>query len=162
MLKFKINGNPVAKQSVKVGTITTKSGEVFATKYTPKEMKNYAVWVKQCFKMAYSEHLPSIFYEKPLIVKITVHKEVLKSFSQKKRRLALAGLIVPMSKPDCDNIAKNICDALNGIAYPDDRQISILLVHKIYDTSPFVEVEIDEIENISLVNTPEVIQAKLF
>ena len=36
-------------------------------------------------------------------------------------------------KPDCDNIAKIILDALNGIAYDDDSQVAMLNVVKLYD-----------------------------
>lgn len=33
-------------------------------------------------------------------------------------------------KPDCDNLAKAVLDALNGIAYDDDKQIIELVVRK--------------------------------
>lgn len=49
----------------------------------------------------------------------------------KKKRASLFGTAY-MHKPDCDNIAKIILDALNGIAYQDDRQINCLLIHKKY------------------------------
>ena len=47
-----------------------------------------------------------------------------------------------MSKPDCDNIAKNINDALNGIVYPDDKQIVCLSVNKFYSANEYVNVKI--------------------
>ncbi len=34
------------------------------------------------------------------------------------------------SKPDCDNIAKSCCDALNGVAWKDDSQVCSLWVIK--------------------------------
>ena len=145
MLKFIIDGSPVAKQSVKLGTVTLKSGKVMPTKYTPKEMKNYANWVKTCFKRTYPNHLPSVFFEKPLMCKIIVNKKVPKSFSKKKREQALQGLLVPITNPDCDNISKNICDALNEIAYPDDRQIAKLIVEKHFNTDSYTSVEIGEL-----------------
>lgn len=37
-----------------------------------------------------------------------------------------------MNQKDCDNIAKTVLDALNGIAYNDDRQIVQLEVGKYY------------------------------
>ena len=36
-----------------------------------------------------------------------------------------AGLIKPTKKPDCGNIIKIICDALNGIAYRDDPRTDV-------------------------------------
>ena len=37
---------------------------------------------------------------------------------------------VDVDKPDADNIAKLVLDALNGVAYHDDSQVSALLVVK--------------------------------
>lgn len=56
----------------------------------------------------------------------------------------LQGKILPTKKPDCDNIAKIICDALNGVAYKDDKQIVQLLVSKVYSVEPFVLVTISD------------------
>lgn len=51
--------------------------------------------------------------------------------------------IMPTKKPDCDNVAKMICDALNGLAYKDDAQIVNLNVLKAYTSDvPFVAVTI--------------------
>ena len=35
-----------------------------------------------------------------------------------------------LQKPDADNIAKLVMDALNGLAYADDSQVMELVVHK--------------------------------
>lgn len=35
-------------------------------------------------------------------------------------------------KPDCDNVAKAVCDALIGVAYADDAQVWICQVIKVY------------------------------
>lgn len=56
----------------------------------------------------------------------------------------LQGKILPTKKPDCDNIAKIICDALNGVAYDDDKQIVALKVTKIYSDEPRVIVWISD------------------
>lgn len=41
---------------------------------------------------------------------------------------------VPQSKPDIDNIAKSVLDALNGVAYIDDKQVYSLYCNKFFDT----------------------------
>lgn len=41
-----------------------------------------------------------------------------------------------------DNIAKIMLDALNGLAYPDDKQVVELQVLKTYDLDGYVEVEL--------------------
>ena len=73
-------------------------------------------------------------------VTINAYFAIPKSFSKKKQQEAKDGLIRPTVKPDCDNIAKNINDALNGIVYPDDKQIIRLEVNKYYSENERVEV----------------------
>lgn len=65
--------------------------------------------------------------------------------TSKKKREALLGTGY-CHKPDCDNIAKAILDALNGMAYDDDASVVEVAVKKVYgdvdetivciDTSP--------------------------
>ena len=43
---------------------------------------------------------------------------------------------------DCDNIAKAIADALNGVAYRDDAQVALLSVVKIHGPEPGVSVSV--------------------
>jgi len=40
------------------------------------------------------------------------------------------------STPDADNLAKFICDAINGVVYADDRQIARVRVTKTFHTAP--------------------------
>lgn len=51
-----------------------------------------------------------------------------------------------LGKPDADNIAKIILDALNGVAWKDDMQINLLCVEKWYvksdEEEPRVEVQV--------------------
>jgi Holliday junction resolvase RusA-like endonuclease len=54
--------------------------------------------------------------------------------------------ILPMVKPDTDNIAKGVLDSLNGIAYQDDKQVVELKVNKFYNNTPYVRVMIEEID----------------
>ena len=50
-------------------------------------------------------------------------------------------------KPDSDNVAKAILDALNGYLYPDDSAVQIDRCWKVYtNAAPRVEVEIREAE----------------
>lgn len=134
-LDFIIKGKAKAKQSVKF----TKGG----IKYTPGDIAEYANLVKMSFINTFPAWNPSQFIDQPLSVIINVYKQIPASFSKKKQERALAGEIRPTVKPDCDNIAKNINDALNGIAYPDDKQIVSLTVNKFYALDERVEVVIN-------------------
>lgn len=133
-LDFIIKGKAKAKQSVKF----TKGG----IKYTPKDIVEYANLVKMSFISTFPAWNPSQFINQPLSVIINVYKQIPSSFSKKNQERALAGEIRPTVKPDCDNIAKNINDSLNGIAYPDDKQIVSLTINKFYAFDERVEVNI--------------------
>ena len=63
-------------------------------------------------------------------------------------------LIMAAKKPDADNIAKIILDALNGIAFSDDRNITDLKVRKEYteDGRAFVRVTLYELEEGDIAN----------
>ena len=133
-IEFKINGKVKAKQSVKF----TSNG----IKYIPSDIKEYANWVRLCFINKYPKWNIQNFANKPLKSQIDVFMTIPKSFSKKKSEQAVKGNIRPTVKPDCDNIAKNINDALNGIVYLDDKQIVSLVVNKFYSDNEFVRVKI--------------------
>lgn len=136
LLSFEIKGQAKAKQSVKIG----RNG----IKYTPKDMVEYANLVKLCFINTYPDWEPANFADKPLRMQIVIMMPIPKGFSKAKHERAIRGVIRPIVKPDCDNLAKNINDALNGIAYPDDKQIVDLIVNKYYAESPFSIVAISD------------------
>jgi Holliday junction resolvase RusA-like endonuclease len=69
---------------------------------------------------------------------------VAKSDSLKKRQAKLCGLLRPVKRPDFDNIAKIVCDALNGVAWHDDAQIVNAQVIKLYGVEPCVKVWISK------------------
>lgn len=132
---FEILGEPIGKQRPKFARIGN-----FTRTYTPKETVNYENWVKLSYQNFGGEN----FGDAPLKVQITAKYPIPKSFSKKKHEMAVDGEIRPTTKPDCDNIAKIICDALNGIAYTDDKQIVSLNVCKKYAETPKVIVQIDK------------------
>lgn len=64
------------------------------------------------------------------------------SWSKRKQWRALAGKVLPTTKPDCDNVVKAVCDGLNGVAWRDDVQVVDLAVRKRYAATPGLRVEI--------------------
>lgn len=64
------------------------------------------------------------------------------SWSDKKRRAALAGDVLPTTKPDADNVVKAIFDGCNGVIWRDDVQVVNLLVCKRYAATPCVRVQV--------------------
>lgn len=135
-LIFTVEGKVKAKQSFKF----TQNGR----RYTPSDIIEYSNLVKLSFIHKYPNWDMKEYENKPLRMEITVFMKIPKSFSKKKQNDAMLDNIRPIVKPDCDNISKNICDSLNGIVYPDDKQICELLVRKKYAEREFVIIGIEE------------------
>lgn len=133
-LKFKVLGQAKPKQSVKF----TRSG----MRYTPKDAVIYANWIRNSFIIAYPKHKPEMLEGYYLDVELNAYFKIPESFSKKKKEQALKGLLRYDKRPDVDNLQKCQFDALNGIAYPDDRAIVDVSVHKYYAESDYVEISI--------------------
>ena len=136
-IEFIIEGKVKPKQSFRY----TRQG----FKYTPRDVKQYARDIQYSFYAKYPKWLPSMFFEKPLRAEIEVYIKMPQSFSKMKKQRAIAGEIRPLIKPDVDNCTKNIFDALNGVLYPDDKQIVELSVAKYYSDTDYVKVLIQEV-----------------
>ena len=135
-MKFTIPGEPCGKARPRVvrpnGVTTT---------YTPEKTANYESYVKLEFKQQCG--IP--FFTGPVSMEIVAYFGTPASASKKKISSMLMGLLRPTKKPDCDNIIKIICDALNGLAYKDDAQVVYVSLCKKYATVPRVEVSITEV-----------------
>lgn len=75
-----------------------------------------------------------------IYIRIIAYYGIPANTSKKKRWEMENGLIRPTKKPDVDNLAKVVCDALNNVAYHDDKQIVDAQVSKYYSDQPRIEV----------------------
>lgn len=130
---FEIAGEPKGKGRPRFARI---GGHVKA--YTPAETAAYEDMVRLAYRQAARE----TFYEGPVGLRIECRFGIPKATSKRKAEQMRRGEILPTKKPDADNIAKMIADALNGIAYRDDSQIAELNVVRRYADVPAVAVEI--------------------
>nr|DAH53907.1 MAG TPA: Endodeoxyribonuclease RusA [Caudoviricetes sp.] len=137
--QFAVFGNPMGKQRPKFSTFG-KYGKA----YTPEKTVNYETLVKMTYLEKYRGVPP---LGKPVTLRVVAWYPLPVSWSKKKRERALCGHIFPIVKPDLDNVAKIICDALNGIAYVDDKQIVEVMIQKLYADCPRVEIGISEVED---------------
>ncbi|MDU7337582.1 MAG: RusA family crossover junction endodeoxyribonuclease [Clostridium sp.] len=80
-----------------------------------------------------------------LAMQITAFYPIPKSKSKRIQAEMISGVIRPTKKPDCDNVIKTICDALNELAYKDDAQIVITQMSKYYGEVPRTLVKIIEV-----------------
>ena len=69
------------------------------------------------------------------------------SYSKRRKGLCRENLELPLKKPDGDNILKIVCDALNGLAYKDDTQVSDMIIRKRYGRDEgYIRVRIWEVK----------------
>ena len=133
-VQFSIAGNPQGKARPRFS---------HGHAYTPDATKQYEKLTAFMYRRAANG---CFFSQKtPLSVTILVYFSVPKNTSKKKKEVMLHGGAFPVRKPDADNIAKIILDALNGTAYHDDAQIVQLSVRKQYAENSSVEVTLEDL-----------------
>lgn len=78
----------------------------------------------------------------PVTIALRVVFSIAVSWSHKRQRDALAGLILPTRRPDCSNVLKAVEDGCNGIVFRDDALIVDAGVSKAYGLTPGVQVRV--------------------
>lgn len=131
---FEVTGEIVGKARPRMNTYTGKA-------YTPTKTKNYEYLVKQSFLLKYPN---AEVLEGRACVSILALFQVPKSTSKKNSEKMLNKQISPTKKPDIDNIAKIVLDALNKLAYKDDTQVVDLNIAKAYADRERLIIKIEE------------------
>ena len=136
MIAFTIPGAPQGKARAR----TCRNGHT----YTPDNTVLYENLVKTEFlrQCGRGQRIRSDDTRRAISMQITAVYPVPASYPKRDKAAALAGDLLPTKKPDADNVAKVIADALNGLAYDDDAQITDLLVLKRYGEDPEVRVKL--------------------
>lgn len=138
ILEFEVPGKPFGKQRPKHGKGFT---------FTPKKTVNYENLIKLIFKDKYPDHVP---VSTGVRMDVKAVYPIPESWSKKKKMEAVTHLIHPTSN-DWDNVGKIVSDALNMVAYLDDRQVYDAHVHKEYGLNPCLicRLEIDEVTEVN-------------
>ncbi len=147
--EIKVKGTIVPKQRPRATTIGG-----FARMYTPSKTKIYEErianqWIQDTNNFVFDE-------DKLLHVQIFARFTVPKSMSAKNKAEVFFGKRLAPTAKDCDNIAKVVLDALNGVAYKDDKQVVSLDVHKLYTTEEeYIQIFIQDYDKkIDMLNNP--------
>ena len=94
--------------------------------YTPQRTHDYEQLVRAAYynavgKRRFRDGVPLTVY---IEARFAIPKK-----TPKKRIPQMDGELY-LGRPDCDNIAKSVLDALNGVAFADDSQVASLVVVK--------------------------------
>ena len=142
-IEFTVPGEPQSK-----GRPRFYHNGKFVKAYTPEQTVSFENLVKLAWMQRAEEPFsePIRKLEGAIRAEIRAFFPIPKSASKKKHEQMAGGKIRPITvRKDADNICKSILDALNGIAYDDDRQIVELLAYKFYSETPKAVVILEEI-----------------
>ena len=133
---FVVPGQPYGK-----GRPRASSRGGFVRMYTPATTLAYESEIARLAEMARGDW-PVL--ATPMSLRVIAHHAIPASWPKRKQLQALNGEVIP-GKPDLDNVAKAVLDALNGVIYEDDKQVIRLVAEKRYSVEPRVEVYVHEV-----------------
>lgn len=124
-MNFIVEGKPQGKARART-FYNEKRGKMQSI--TPEKTKSYEDLIRWKYKATGGEYMG----EAILKVEIQAYYPIPQSYSKAKREAAIHDVIRPTVKPDTDNIIKVVLDALNGVAYYDDKQVVYVSCSKYY------------------------------
>ena len=130
-VEFTVSGDPVPKGRPRM----SRAGHA----YTPEKTRKAERIIAEAFKK-----LNVIPFDIAVSLRIDFVFAPPRSWSKKKKAAAIDGAVKKDTKPDIDNLAKTVCDALNGLAWTDDSQIVRITAAKRYGSESYTTVRISE------------------
>lgn len=110
--------------------------------YTPHATREYEDAVRHAYVAA-----GGVMLEGPIHIDLEAVSGIQKTATKKQQTDRLMGNELSLRKPDIDNIEKIVLDALNGVAYQDDRNVvSVRKIKGRYEDTPKILVRVREIE----------------
>jgi len=139
VIQLIIPGPPVGK-----GRPRFARAGAFVRTYTPEKTARTEELIKMIFAQQYPGHVPT---GNGVTMAVRAYFPIPKSASKRLRERMTKENFPFLHKSDADNILKLCADALNGLAYEDDRQIYGAEVWKYYSPRPRLEIDICEEES---------------
>jgi len=129
-VSFTIPGKPVGKAR------TRRKGDSYFKDDTNEAYEHSIGWIA-------SEAWNAAPTAGPVSLTIKCVMPIPGSWSLKKTKAALDGLVPADCKPDWDNAGKMVSDALNHIVWRDDKQVVKANVEKVYGQTPGIHVTVE-------------------
>ncbi len=107
--------------------------------YTPKKTADF----EKSIAKHYTNEGGELFVG-PIEVKIIFQMPIPKGYPKRVIRQIEEGTLKHTKKPDVDNLGKAVLDALNGVAFTDDSNITRLTLVKRYSQYPGITMTIKE------------------
>ena len=138
-MNFIVEGKPQGKARART-FYDKRAGKMRSI--TPEQTRSYEDLIRWSYRAAGGEY----YADKTLQVDIQAFYPIPQSYSKAKKNDALNANLRPTTKPDCDNIIKVVLDALNGVAYYDDKQVVCVSCNKHYGETGYIKIQIEEIK----------------
>jgi Holliday junction resolvase RusA-like endonuclease len=142
-VEFTVDGKPKGKARHR----TTRAGR----SYSPKATKVAERDIGNAYRIA-ARSLPLMTGEVYLGIEAVFR--IPTSWTRKLKEAALAGEVAYTGKPDKDNIAKLVMDALNGVAWVDDCQVTEGRTVKRYGEPERLEIMVAETKALDGCKSP--------
>src|SRR5574340_191713 len=136
-IRFTIEGEAVGKGRARSVTRPKKGGGSYIAHVTPQRTVDYEQRVASAAAQAMGFRS---LIEGPVMVELKIFVGVPASYTKANRAAALSGQMLPTKKPDADNVLKAIKDAMNGVVYFDDQQVTDVHISKRFAETPRVIV----------------------
>jgi Holliday junction resolvase RusA-like endonuclease len=127
-LRFTVPGEPRGWARAR-----TAGKRFFTDGKTASEKQAVAAWALQA---------GAVCHDGPVRLIIRAYLRIPRSASKKRQAAMLSGAEYPTKKPDGDNLAKLIGDALTGVCWRDDAQVVDWIIEKRWCVEPRVEIEV--------------------
>jgi len=143
-LSFEIEGEPVPQLRARF----TRAGRT----YTPAKSRHWKEHVSRAAKAAAVQLAAPL--TGPLRMTVAFSLPIPPSWSKRKKHQAFLNELLPTGKPDVDNLAKAVMDAINDctdadeqpLIWKDDCQVVTLIAAKRYGLTGYVTVHIEEMQ----------------
>lgn len=142
--KFVIDGIPKAQKQTRFRMI---NGRPMC--YDPSKKDKSAI------QKSIATGCPSQPLEWPLELTIMFYMPIPKGTSRAERERMIRHVRLPDKKPDEDNLAYLVTNALKGYVYDDDRRIVAKHVYKLYGTKPRTVIKVTPIFSLENYGFPD-------
>ncbi len=122
----------------------TQVKRIFIQQYPDPDTEAYEKTLAEAAGLFMRGRAPT---ENPVALLVHAFLRIPESWNKRDKEAALAGAILPTSRPDGDNYLKAVQDALNETVWRDDSQVVDARIIKRYDAQPAMRIEVREFIN---------------
>lgn len=133
VIKMRVAGVPVTQGS-KVAGVNPHTGRAFVREQGGDRLKGWRIAVNSEAQRAYEGRTP---WQGPVMLEVRF--AVPKPASAPKRRRTYP---IKARSGDVDKLARAVLDALTGVAFTDDSQVIVLIVHKDFADNGWTGVDV--------------------